>query len=308
MLNKSRLRYNNAMNNKNYWPDLSLLLLQVLWGATFFIIKYAQDYISPVTLLAYRFLLGAVLMAVFLYFIQQKPLFKNFKEGFTLGFILCLAYVAQSTGLVYISASNSGFITGLFVVFVPLFSLLFLKKIPNVKNLIALALSVAGLWILTGGVGQMNRGDLLTLVTAITIAIHILYTNKLIKNQTDPYILNFQQLFTVGILCFIVVYIFKLPLSIGSTKAIWAMLYLSIIAGVLGYMIQNLAQKYVPPLRVSLIFTMESVFAAIFAWTLGRENFVPIQALGGLLIFIAMVLSELPIEDWIFKKRSDNLN
>ncbi len=299
----TNLSYNSSMNDKKYWPDLSLLLLQVFWGATFFIIKYAQDYISPVTLLAYRFLLGAVLMAILLYFFQRKPLFKNFRQGFILGFILCLAYIAQSTGLVYISASNSGFITGLFVIFVPLFSILVLKKVPSIKNFIALAVSLIGLWILTGGVGQMNRGDLLTLVTAVTIAIHILYTNKLIKNQTDPYILNFQQLFTVGILCLLVVVIFKQPLAIGSTKAIWAMLYLSIIAGVLGYLIQNLAQKYVPPLRVSVIFTTEAVFAAIFAWTLGREHFVPIQALGGLLIFIAMVLSELPLEDWIFKKR-----
>jgi len=302
ILNKRVISYNNIMNNKSYWPDISLLLLQVFWGATFFIIKYAQDYISPVTLLAYRFLLGAILMALWLYFIQHKPLFKNFKQGFILGFILCIAYIAQSTGLVYISASNSGFITGLFVVFVPLFSILFLKKIPSIKNFIALGVSFAGLWILTGGVGQMSRGDLLTFVTAITIAIHILYTNKLIKNQTDPYVLNFQQLFTVGMLCLLAVLIFKQPFTIGNATAIWAMLYLSLIAGVLGYLIQNLAQKSVPPLRVSLIFTTESAFAAIFAWTLGREHFVSIQALGGLLIFLAMILSELPLEQWIFKK------
>lgn len=289
------------MHTKTYWPDLSLLLLQVFWGATFFIIKYAQNYISPVTLLTYRFLLGAILMAIFLYFVQHKPLFKNFRQGFLLGLILSLAYIAQSTGLVYISASNSGFITGLFVVFVPLFYILFLKRIPSVKNFIALAISLTGLWVLTGGVGQMNRGDLLTLVTAITIAIHILYTNKLIKNQTDPYILNFQQLFTVGIICLAVVLIFKQPFTIGNPTAIWAVLYLSLIAGLLGYLIQNLAQKSVPPLRVSLIFTTESAFAAIFAWTLGHEHFVPMQAFGGLLIFLAMVLSELPLEKWIFK-------
>ena len=153
-------------------------------------------------------------MAILLYFIQRKPLFKNFKQGFILGFILCLAYIAQSTGLVYISASNSGFITGLFVIFVPLFSILILKKVPSIKNFIALAVSLVGLWFLTGGIGQMNVGDLLTLVTAVTIAIHILYTNKLIKNNADPYILNFQQLFTVGIICSGIVLIFNQSFSI----------------------------------------------------------------------------------------------
>lgn len=295
------------MNKQSYLPDLSLLLLQIFWGATFFIIKYAQKYINPVTVLTYRFLLGASVMAIILYFFQRKPLFRNFRQGFVLGCILCLAYIAQSTGLVYISASNSGFITGLFVVFVPLFSIIVLKKLPSIKNFLALAISVLGLWILTGGVGQMNRGDLLTLVTAITIAIHILYTNKLINNDIDPYILNFQQLFTVGILCLIVTLVFHQSFSIGNPTAIWAVLYLSIVAGVLGYLIQNLAQKAVPPLRVSLIFTTESVFAAMFAWTLGREPFVPLQALGGLLIFVAMILSELPLERWIFKRQVANI-
>ena len=132
------------MTNKGYLPDISLLLLQILWGATFFIIKDAQNYIKPVTLLAYRFLLGALVMAIILCCVQHKQLFKNFRQGMLLGIVLCIAYISQSTGLVYISASNSGFITGLFVIFVPLFSIIFQKRIPNLKNIIALCISLTG--------------------------------------------------------------------------------------------------------------------------------------------------------------------
>ncbi len=243
-------------------------------------------------------------MAIILCCVQHKQLFKNFRQGMLLGIVLCIAYISQSTGLVYISASNSGFITGLFVIFVPLFSIIFQKRIPNLKNIIALCISLTGLWILTGGIEQMNIGDVLTLLTAITVAIHILYTDKLMKNKTDAYILNFQQFLTIGIICLLVSLILNQSLAIGNATAIWAILYLSIVAGVLGYLIQNIAQKSVPTLRVSLIFTMESVFAAIFAWTLGQEIFIPSRAFGGLLIFLAMILSELPLEDWLFRRKS----
>lgn len=284
---------------QTYWPNILLLVAQVIWGSTFFITKHTQDFIGPVSLLAYRFILGALIMGGFIYLVQRKPLFTNFWQGLMLGLILSAAYIAQSVGLIYISASNSGFITGLFIIFVPLFSFVFFKIVPSQKHLIALAIALVGLWILTGGVKEMSKGDILTLGTAAAIATHILYANKLVKDQVDPYVLNFQQLLTIGISCSLLGLIFKQSFSIANSTVVWAILYLSVGASLLALLIQNWAQKYLSPLRVSMIFTTEAVFASIFAWTLGNETMVPVKALGGGLIFLAMIITELPLEKWV---------
>jgi drug/metabolite transporter (DMT)-like permease len=135
---------------------------------------------------------------------------------------------------------------------------------------------------------------MLTLITAMTYALHVLYADKYMKSGVDAYVISCQQFLIVGVLSLISALIFDLPLGIGTTSAGLIVLFLAIFPTLSAFVIQMVAQKITAPLRVSLIFAFEPVFAGLFAWTLGDEAFEMRRAAGGLLIFVALVLSGLP--------------
>ncbi|MGD8922945.1 MAG: DMT family transporter, partial [Candidatus Zixiibacteriota bacterium] len=155
--------------------------------------------------------------------------------------------------------------------------------------------SLAGLWILTGGMTYVNTGDLLTLITAMMYALHLLYSDKYLKAGADPLVISCQQFLVVGLLSLLTAAIFGLPFSIRTREAGLIVLFLAVFPTLLAFVIQMLAQKIRSPLRVSLIFAFEPVFAALFAWTLGGEAFVTRRAIGGLFVFAALVISGLPM-------------
>lgn len=184
----------------------------------------------------------------------------------------------------------------------PIFYLIIFGKPPSFPRLVAVIISLSGLWFLTGGLKDINKGDLLTLITAMAYAIHLLFTDKYVKNNIDPYILSFQQFLFAGILSFITGAIFRLPFSISSKSVIWVILFLTLFPTISAFIIQLTAQKFTSPIKVSLIFALEPVFAASFAWTLGGETFILHRAFGGLLIFLAILISEIPMEKLNFFK------
>jgi drug/metabolite transporter (DMT)-like permease len=278
---------------KRFFAEFGLFYAAAIWGSTFFIVKAALDNIDPVTLVAYRFLLAALGLAIWQW-ARKKPLLVHLQEGITLGILLWLLYVPQTIGLRYTTASNSGFITGLFVLFVPLFARFAFGKNPRAIDWLAALVSLSGLYVLTGGFSDVNRGDMLTLITAMVYALHILYADRYVKSGFDPIALSFQQFAVVGILSVLSGLLFGLPFYWTSFDVIGAVLFLAIFPTLSAFVIQLFAQRHTRPSRVSIIFAFEPVFAALFAWTLGQELFVLHRALGGLLIFAALLLSGLP--------------
>lgn len=277
---------------KNAGVNLGLFYAAAIWGSTFFIVKDTLNYISPTLLVGYRFLLAALIIAVYL-LIGRKPLFANIKRGLFMGIFLWLLYITQTIGLKITTASNSGFITGLFVAFVPIFAFLMFKKRPTYFGLAAVGLSLNGLWLLSGGLRELNAGDVLTLMSAMSYAIHILLADRYLKSGTDPYVLCFQQFAFVGIVGLALSGLESSAWIPGNSSAFGIIAFLAIFPTLSAFVVQLLAQRFVSPLRVSLIFAFEPVFAALFAWALGGELFRPERALGGLLIFIAMIVSGL---------------
>lgn len=273
--------------------DIGLLYSAAIWGSTFFVVKNALDDIDPVMLVAYRFLLAGIVLLPFI-LATKRSFFHHFKRGLALSVILWLLYVPQTIGLGYTTASNSGFITGLFVLFVPIFQRTIFKAKPTIMEIIAAAVSLAGLWVLTGGLQDINTGDVLTLLAAVTYALHVLYSDKYIKSGSDAFVLSCQQFIIIGLLSFLTGLIFDLPMTTGSGSVWWIILFLALFPTLSAFVIQLMAQKITTPLKVSLIFALEPVFAAIFAWTLGGETPVVHRALGGLLIFSALIISSLP--------------
>ena len=184
---------------------------------------------------------------------------------------------------------------GIFVIFVPFFAYIFFKKKPSMIKLVSVIIVCLGLFILTGGLKEFNLGDGLTLITAMAVALHILFADIYVNTKKiDIYALSFQQFFFAGLLSLFLGIVSKAPLLIKQSS-FPVIIFLAIFPTLSAFLIQNIAQKYASPVKVAIIFSMEPVFAAIFAWTLGNEMFILSKAFGGLLIFSGMIFSELQL-------------
>lgn len=287
------------------WADLGLVYCAAVWGATFFMVKDALAGVDPVALVAHRFILSAAFLAPWA--LTRPSRSKHLKESAILAVLLFLLYVSQTVGLGYTSASNSGFITGLFVIFVPLFLLIFLGKPPTAVQWGSSALALAGLWLLTGGIKTANFGDAITVIAAATYAGHLLATDKYVRADADPIVLAFHQFWMTGLLAAVYALVSGRSFSVSSTRAVSTIVFLAVVPTLSAFFIQMRAQKTVAPVKVSLIFSLEPVFAAAFAWTMGGELFAPARAAGGGLIVAAMMAGELSKLDLLKGRRKEIL-
>lgn len=268
------------------------MLMVVIWGSTFIVIKQSLEFVDPVVMLVYRFgLAAAVTLGIVL--IQKKNPFVKFKQGMIVGFLLWLIYISQNIGMQYTSASNSGFITALFVAFVPLVQILFFGQRPAAMRLLAALISLVGLWFLTGGFQNLNKGDAITLIGPVAFAFYMIINDRYLKTDADPLVIAFQQFFAVAALSLVFVLVTRRPWAMDLAKAGGAILYLALFGTVLTFTVYNYVQRISTPMKVALILVMEPVFAALFAHYFGGETFFGLQIFGGALIILAMLLSEI---------------
>ena len=274
--------------------EIGLLYCSAIWGSTFFVVKDVLDHVSPTALVGWRFTIAAVLIGGYC-IATRRPLFAGLWRGVWLGALLAILYLAQTIGLLYTSASNSGFITGLFIIFVPLLMLLD-RQPPALHRWAAVVIALGGLWLLTGGIAGANRGDYITLLVAFTYAAHVFYVGKYVQAGDDPVVLCFQQVLITGAGGLAATLLAGQSFAIPGAGALGVVLFLTLLPTLSAFMIQLMAQRLVNPVRTSLIFALEPVFAALFAWTLGGEQATLLGLLGGAVIVFAMVLSELPLD------------
>jgi drug/metabolite transporter (DMT)-like permease len=271
---------------------LNLLAVCAAWGTSFYIVKDLVTAVNPFTLVGYRFLVSSVIAGAIVLF-MRKPLFKHIFEGFVLAFTIWIVVALQAVGLVYTTASNSGFITGLFVVFTPIVMFVFFKGRINITTFIAILVDVAGLWLLTDGLKAFNTGDFLTLLAAVGSGFHIVFIDRYGKKGLDPFVLCFQQFFFCGVLSLGTSLIMGYSFSLDIHRFGGPMIFLILVPTVFSFLVQLISQKHVTAVKAALIYTLEPVFAAGFAWTLGNEKLIPIRAAGGFLIFVGMLVAEL---------------
>ncbi|MFH2054599.1 MAG: DMT family transporter, partial [bacterium] len=145
--------------------------------------------------------------------------------------------------------------------------------------------------LLTGGIVNANLGDLLTLITAAACAGHIFVADRFIRGKLDPYVLSMQQFATVGILSLLAALLLGAPLLPTRVDTVGTIVFLALFPTLSAFVIQLVAQRHTAAVRVSLIFALEPVFAALVAWTFGGEQFVWTRAGGGLLVVLAFLSS-----------------
>ncbi|NRD80510.1 DMT family transporter [Bacillus sp. BRMEA1] len=288
------------------FADISLLIVTVIWGMTFVIVQDAIGFLPPIAFNGIRFFIAAILLFLGLIIFDRKQLKQMNRKaviaGVIIGFWLFLGYITQTIGLQYTTSSKAGFITGLSVVLVPLFSMFFLKQIPGKSAVLGVLTATIGLFLLTmTDVTGLNTGDGYVFVCAISFAFQILLTGKY-SDQFPSLLLTVIQITTVAIFSIISSFLFEdwrkalKPELLFSKEVIIALVITSVFATAIAFFVQTNFQKYTSTTRVALIFAMEPVFAAITGFFWAHEHLSFSALIGCILIFMGTIFAELPAE------------
>jgi drug/metabolite transporter (DMT)-like permease len=288
--------YENVPFEKRVKADLALLFVVFVWGTTFAIMKDAFNLVTPFYFLTLRFV-TATLVLVLIFFKRLKRLdWETLKSGVIVGIFLFGGFAFQVVGLNYTTASKAGFLTGLSVIIVPILSAIILKEKPSFLTSFGVFLATIGLALLSYNGGFLfNFGDLLVFICAISLAIYIILVGKYVQEK-DSILLAIIQVGTVALLSSIFAFLE------GSYKVVvdpqfWsAVVYMAICATALALVIENKAQEFTTPTRTAIIFSMEPVFATIFAYFYLGEVISTKGYWGGFLIVLGMIIAEVKLD------------
>lgn len=277
--------------------ELLLVITTIIWGTTFAITKTALDQLDPYGLLAIRFtmatLVGGLLFWKHLIKIKKHELI----WGSVLGVFLTGGFITQVVGLQYTTASKAAFLTGLAVVFVPFFDRLTGVKIQN-KTKLAVIFAILGTAMLSFEKGQgygilygINFGDFLIILCAISYAGYIFILDK-VANKGNTYCFTVVQVAVTAVIAWVLALLFEGAPVLNNVRTGLELLYLAVFATILSTVFQTIGQKNVNGQRAAVIFTLEPVFGAIFAFFLVGETLTLMQFLGALVIFSAILYNE----------------
>ena len=276
---------------------LALLAMTAAWGSTFFLIKDLVTRMPAADLLAIRFAIGSVALGLIaarrIHLSRPVVIY-----GVLLGLLYGSAQILQTAGLSHTSASVSGFVTGLYVVATPLLTAIILRRRIPPLTWVAAVLATLGLGVLALRGVSIGYGELLTLISAVIYAGHIVALGRFSSPETTLS-LSLVQLSMITLLTAVAALWptavsapgIQLP---GSLHDWLVVLYLALIASALTMVLQTWAQAHIEPSRAAVIMAMEPVWAAAFAVALGGESITARMIIGGLAIVSAMYLVERP--------------
>lgn len=264
------------------------MAVALIWGGAFLSMKGTLERLDVNSFLAWRFLIATLLLILIRPSVLKKINFPFFKKGVILGLFLSSGYIFQSFGLTLTTVSNTGFITGLYVVFTPLIAAVILRKNITLVEWFAVLIATIGLALLSLNGLQFGLGEFLVLVSALLFAFHIVGLGEWSRGL-DAYALTVLQLGTCAVVAFFASFKsgFKAPPDSGVW---WSIIYTAVFATALAFIIQTWAQSFIAPSTVGVILAAEVVFAAgLGIWFLNEPVTFRI-ALGGLLVLASMYL------------------
>src|SRR6185437_925179 len=285
--------------------DLALAFVALLWGGTFVVVKSVLSDISTIYFLAIRFWVASLCMA--LLFIKPfraagaKAVWSGLRGGAVAGLFLWSGYILQTYGLKYTSAGKSGFITGLYIVLVPLIGASVYRKWPHISEIIGILIATAGMGLMLAPgesgfafnmrqfrLDQFNFGDLLTIACAVAFAGQLVVLGYYARRE------RFEAVALGQILCAAVLSTVALsaepPRVSWSPGVVFALALTGIFATAIAVAIQTWGQQYTSATRTALIFALEPVFALVTAVTFGGEWLTAGAVVGGLLILAGILL------------------
>lgn len=285
-----------------------LMFTALIWGVAFVAQSVGMDYLGPCAFNGVRNLIGGVALLPVIAFASRlrkgQPEGENtptpgearkslFFWGGACGILLASASLLQQAGLLTASAGKAGFLTALYIVIVPVLGI-FLGRRPGVKVWAGVVLALVGAYLLSvkGGEG-IATGDLLVIGSAVLYSLHILVIDS-VPGHVDGIKLSCVQFFVAGVLSLILALLFE-TFTLRDILSAWIpLLYTGVISSGVGYTLQIIGQRTVNPTVASLIMSLESVFAALAGWVLLRQPLSPREIAGCILVFLAVVLAQLP--------------
>ena len=291
--------------------SLCLLFGTTIWGFAFIAQSVGMDRIGPFTFQAVRCSLAVLFLAVCSFLLESKSCsvqetiqkWKNptlWRVGLICGGALFVAASLQQVGLLYTDAGKAGFLTAMYIVWVPVLGI-FLGQKPPVTTVFSVAMAVMGLYLLSCmGVSRINKGDLLLTGCALAFAVQITCIDRF-ASELDGLRLTCIQALVVTFLSIPFV-IFSETVNWMDILASWKPLcFAGILSMGVAYTMQVVGQKSLEPTTASLIMSLESVFAVLGGWWLLGETMTLWETLGCVLVFAAVILSQLPIDS--FRKK-----
>jgi drug/metabolite transporter (DMT)-like permease len=281
--------------------DLLLLLTAAIWGLAFVAQRVGMDHTGPLAFNASRFLLGALVLVPVVRARSRTggpgggPPDRwgaDLRRGLVLGLVLLGGATLQQVGVVYTTAGKAGFITGLYVVLVPVLGLVVGQRTSG-RTWLGGLLAVVGLYLLTvTGTLHMARGDLLVLIGAVFWAAHVLLIGRWAP-RTEPVRLAMLQFATCGVASLLAALVLEPDSWPGLRGALWPILYAGLLSTGVAYTLQVVAQRSAPPAHAAIILSHEAVFAVLGGLVLLGETLSPRGWIGCALMLTGMILSQL---------------
>ena len=264
------------------------MAVAAVWGSAFLSMKGTLERLDVNSFLTWRFVIATLLLIAIRPSVLKKIDLPFLKKGVILGLFLSSGYIFQSFGLTLTTVSNTGFITGLYVVFTPVVAAVILRKNITLVEWFAVLVATVGLALLSFNGVQFGVGEFLVLISALLFAFHIVGLGEWSKGL-DTYALTVIQLGTCAVVTFLASFKsgFKAPPDSGVW---WSIIYTAIFATALAFIVQTWAQSFIAPSTVGVILAAEVVFAAAFGIWLLNEPVTLRIALGGLLVLASMYL------------------
>jgi len=293
------------MNNKRLGANMLLLLTAAIWGFAFVAQRVGSQYVGAFTFNGVRFALGSIsLIPLIIYFDKRKKsgsdnegkvefsVKKSILSGVVVGIVLYIAATLQQVGLIYTTAGKASFITGLYMVFVPIIGI-FLKHKVGKNSWVGVVIAVVGLYLLSVNENfRIGYGDLLEVIGAIFWAIHIL-TIDYFSSKMDALKLSCIQFATCSFLSLVTALIFEQITMSGISQALVPILYGGFLSVGVAYTLQVVAQKNAKPSHAAMILSMESVFGAVGGAILLGESMSSRGYMGCILILGGILVSQI---------------
>lgn len=315
--------------NQTIKSSAILMLVAFIWGFAFVGQRAGAGMVGPFFFIGARMLLGAITLAFPIYFsyskekkklggeIEKKSIGKWFadnkllmKAGIACGSVLFLASATQQVALVYITASKAGFLTTLYIVIVPIIGL-FLKKSTHWNTWVGVALALVGLYFLTVSDNlTVALGDTILIVGAFFWALHIIVIDHFAP-KVDVVKMSLIQFLLITVLGFALSPIFdhffidNMTIS-NVIDALPSLLWVGVLSSGVGFTLQAIGQKGANPTAAAIILSLEAVFGLIGGFLILGESFTTRESIGCVLMFVAVILAQIPIKSKSQKNKSSN--
>ncbi len=293
---------------KNYFGEIGLLIVAIIWGSGFVASDISLTYFTPYETLSIRFCVASICLLV-VFFRKLKGLTTaTLKYGIILGIILYGAFMLQTVGLVYTTPSKNAFLTSINVVIVPFISFAIYKRRLDAYGAIGAFLSILGIGIISLKSDlTINFGDFLTIMCAVGFAFHIFFTSEFIKKETDAAALTLVQMVTATVISlFALIFVGGEKTTGFSETALISALYLGLFSTTIAFLLQTICQKHTTETKAAVLMSTESLFGAIFSVIILKEALTLRTGFGCVIIFIAILTAELKPGLKYFSKAKKN--